>query len=55
VSIGAALSWAYGRDDVTVESAAPRYLPGWATPVVRIPGVREILTWNLLLVLRKAT
>ncbi|MFL6051345.1 MAG: methyltransferase domain-containing protein [Actinoallomurus sp.] len=55
VSVGAALSWAYGRDDVTVESAAPRYLPGWASPVVRIPGVREILTWNLLLVLRKAT
>jgi hypothetical protein len=44
----------HGRDGVTVEAAAPRYLPGWATPVVRVPGVREVLTWNLLLVLRKA-
>ncbi|MCO5973856.1 class I SAM-dependent methyltransferase [Actinoallomurus soli] len=53
VSVGAALTWARGRDDVTVEAALPRYLPGWAAPVVRVPGVREFLTWNLLLVLRK--
>ncbi|GAA4607341.1 class I SAM-dependent methyltransferase [Actinoallomurus liliacearum] len=53
VSVGAALAWARGRDDVTIQAAAPRYLPGWAAPVVRVPGVRELLTWNLLLVLRK--
>ena len=53
VSVGAALAWARGRGDVTVLDAAPRYHPRWAAPVVRIPGVREILTWNLVLVLRK--
>jgi SAM-dependent methyltransferase len=25
----------------------PRYLPAWAQPIVRIPGVREVATWNL--------
>jgi SAM-dependent methyltransferase len=54
VSVAAALRWAHARGGVTVEAATPRYLPGWAAPVVRVPGVREVLTWNLLLVLRKA-
>ncbi len=27
--------------------------PAWAYAVVRVPGVREVLTWNLVLVLRK--
>ena len=31
----------------------PRYLPSWTRPLVRIPVVREFLTWNLLLVLRR--
>jgi SAM-dependent methyltransferase len=53
VSVGAALTWARDRGDVTVEAAAPRYLPDWAAPVVKVPGVRELVTWNLLLVLRK--
>ena len=30
----------------------PRYLPAWSAPVLRVPGVREVVTWNLLLVLR---
>jgi SAM-dependent methyltransferase len=53
VSVGAALTWARGREDVTVVDAVPRYHPWWAAPVVRVPGAREILTWNLVLVLRK--
>ncbi|RCV55928.1 SAM-dependent methyltransferase [Marinitenerispora sediminis] len=31
----------------------PRYLPDALAPVVRVPLVRELVTWNLLLVLRK--
>ncbi|ACY99518.1 MULTISPECIES: class I SAM-dependent methyltransferase [Thermomonospora] len=54
VSVGAALAWAERCRDVRVLDALPRYHPWWAKGVVRIPGVREIVTWNLVLVLRKA-
>lgn len=54
VSVGAALAWARRHEDVTVLAAAPRYLPGWAGPILRVPGLREFATWNLLLVLRKS-
>ena len=53
VSVSAALRWARGRDDVQVVDALPRYHPRWAGWVVRVPGLREIATWNLVLVLRK--
>jgi len=32
--------------------AFPRYYPSWARPLVRIPGVREVVTWNRAVVLR---
>ncbi|TDC82785.1 class I SAM-dependent methyltransferase [Actinomadura sp. 7K507] len=53
VSVSAALRWAHGRDDVHVLDAVPRYHPRWAGGVVRVPGLREFATWNLVLVLRK--
>ncbi|MFG2085773.1 MULTISPECIES: class I SAM-dependent methyltransferase [unclassified Spirillospora] len=53
VSVSAALGWARGRDDVRVLDAGPRYHPRWAAGIVRIPGLREIATWNLVLILRK--
>lgn len=28
----------------------PRYLPSWAAPVARVPAVRELLCWNLVVV-----
>jgi SAM-dependent methyltransferase len=31
----------------------PRYLPGWAHWIARVPGVREPAVWNLVIVLRK--
>jgi hypothetical protein len=34
-------------------AAYPRYHPWWATWVVRVPGLREILAWNLVIVLRR--
>ncbi|MGH8989551.1 MAG: hypothetical protein ACRDXC_13320, partial [Acidimicrobiales bacterium] len=36
-----------------VLDARPRYLPGAARVVVRIPGVREVLTWNLEVLARR--
>ena len=53
VSVSAALRWARRRPDVDIVDALPRYHPRWAAGVVHVPGLREILTWNLLLVLRK--
>jgi hypothetical protein len=41
------------RADVEVLSARPRYYPRWCRPVLLIPGLREIATWNLLLILRR--
>jgi len=51
-SIGQALRWARAQPGAELIDAVPRYLPGWSRPIVRLPGVREVLTWNLLLVLR---
>lgn len=53
VSVADALGWARRNAATEVVDAVPRYLPGWTRPLVRMPGVREILTWNLLLVLRR--
>jgi SAM-dependent methyltransferase len=53
VSVAAGLRWARTHPGVELLDARPRYLPGWAGPVLRVPGVREILTWNLWLVLRR--
>jgi SAM-dependent methyltransferase len=41
------------RGDVRVVAALPRYYPRWCRAIVRIPGLREVATWNLLLILRR--
>lgn len=38
-----------------VLAVLPRYHPTWARGVVRAPVLREFLTWNLALVLRRST
>jgi hypothetical protein len=53
VSVARALRWAKRNPAVRIEAATPRYHPRWATWVVSVPGLREVVTWNLLLVLRK--
>jgi SAM-dependent methyltransferase len=53
VSVADALGWARGNTAAEVLDAVPRYLPGWTRPLIRVPGFREVLTWNLLLVLRR--
>jgi SAM-dependent methyltransferase len=53
VSAGAALRWARGCPDVEVVAALPRYHPWWARWIVRVPGLREVASWNLALVLRR--
>lgn len=49
----AGLRWADAHPDAVVVERFPRYLPRWSWWVLRIPGLREVVTWNLALVLRK--
>ncbi|MFH8792767.1 class I SAM-dependent methyltransferase [Streptomyces sp. NPDC017941] len=51
--VGATLRQVRARGDVHVVSARSRYWPFWAETVTKVPGVREVATWNLLLILRR--
>jgi SAM-dependent methyltransferase len=53
VSVAEVLGWARSAQGVVIADAVPRYLPGWTRPLLRVPMLREFLTWNLLLVLRR--
>lgn len=53
VSVRQGLDWAYGHPDVEVLAARPRYLPDAARVLLKVPGLRELVTWNLLLILRR--
>ena len=53
VSVAAALAWARAARGAVLVDAVPRYLPGWTRPLLQVPVLREFLTWNLLLVLRR--
>ncbi len=51
--VGAAMRWAGELPNGEVVLAIPRYHPRWAWWVTRVPGLREVATWNLLLVWRR--
>ena len=51
--VGPTLSWIRRWPAVEVLEAIPRYHPWWCSWVVEIPGLREVATWNLLLLLRR--
>ena len=53
LSIKRVLDWAQSNPDVEILDAFPRYYPHWTWPLVKIPGVRELATWNLALVMRR--
>lgn len=53
LSIGEVLRWCEACPDVAVLDAFPRYYPRWTKVLVRIPGLREVLTWNLVVVMRR--
>lgn len=55
VTAAAGLRWARRHSGADVVAAVPRYLPRWCKPVLGVPALREVLTWNLLLVLRVRT
>ena len=53
VSVGGALRWARNCPDVDVVATFPRYHPWWARWVIAVPGLREIVAWNLVVVMRR--
>lgn len=53
VHIGTTLRQVRGRADVRIVSARSRYWPFLTETVVKVPGLREFATWNLLLILRR--
>jgi SAM-dependent methyltransferase len=53
LGVGKVLSLVRRRDDVAVVEARPRYYPRWCRLLIYVPGLRELLTWNLLVILRK--
>lgn len=56
VTVRAGLRWAQAQERsgaVEVVALLPRYNPRWSWWLLRVPLVREVVTWNLVLVLRK--
>jgi SAM-dependent methyltransferase len=51
--VGDAIRWSRSLDELRVDAVLPRYHPWWAAWVVRVPGLREVVTWNVVLVLRR--
>jgi hypothetical protein len=51
LDIGQILKWVQEDERADIIDVFPRYYPAWARPIVRVPGVREVATWNVSLVL----
>lgn len=51
--VSQALRWAGNSPDVELVAAFPRYHPRWAWWLVRVPVLREVVLWNLVMVLRR--
>jgi SAM-dependent methyltransferase len=53
VHIGPILRLMRSRPEIEIIDAMPRYYPRWCAFVLRIPVVRELATWNLLMIVRR--
>lgn len=53
VSVAWGLRWAEAHPDVEIVEVRPRYLPRGSRLILRVPVLREFVTWNLLLILRR--
>lgn len=53
VTAASGVRWARMESGFEVIAVFPRYLPRWAWWVVKIPVVREVVTWNLAIVVRR--
>lgn len=56
VTVAAGMRWATRQRDAGVAdvvAVVPRYHPRWAHWTVHVPALRELTTWNLVIVLRR--
>lgn len=53
VTVADGLRWARTQRQADVVHLLPRYNPWWTRWLLHVPVVREVVTWNLVLVLRK--
>ncbi len=53
VTVRDGLRWARTQTGADVVALLPRYNPWWSHWMLRVPVLREVVTWNLVLVLRK--
>jgi SAM-dependent methyltransferase len=52
-TVGDGLAWAREQQGGEVVAVLPRYNPWWSYWLTRVPWVREVVTWNLVIVLRR--
>lgn len=53
IRVGHVLRAARRRSDLEILEAGPRYYPGWLSWIIEVPGLRELATWNLMLIMRR--
>src|SRR6185437_6682534 len=53
VHVGPVLRALRARPDIEIVAARPRYYPRWCRLLLRLPGLREVATWNLMLIMRR--
>ena len=53
VTVRSGLAWARAQQQAEVVDLTPRYNPWWSSWLLRVPLLREVVTWNLVIVLRK--
>jgi SAM-dependent methyltransferase len=53
VHVGPVLRALRARPDIEIVEARPHYYPRWCRLLVRLPGLREFVTWNLMLIMRR--
>jgi SAM-dependent methyltransferase len=54
VTVRDGVAWARRQQAGVVLDVVPRYNPRWSRWLTRVPVVRELATWNLVIVVRKA-
>jgi hypothetical protein len=47
------VDWFEARHDIEVLWIGPRYLPEWMRWIEHVRGIREVITWNLVIVFRR--
>jgi SAM-dependent methyltransferase len=52
LDIAEVMTWPRQSQTADLVDAFPRYYPTWTKHVLALPGLREVATWNLALVLR---